>query len=79
MSDEIFDTVDSSILSTEAEKVRFFVNVNLELQPTQAGGHGSGALWCGGRMGRAVWVESGWAGPCRYDGRVGMMGWTMWV
>ncbi|XP_055977563.1 solute carrier family 4 member 11 [Sorex fumeus] len=35
LGDEVFDTVNSSIVS--AESVRFFVNVNLDVQPGQAG------------------------------------------
>lgn len=35
LGDEAFDTVNSSIVS--GESIRFFVNVNLEVQPTQAG------------------------------------------
>lgn len=35
LGDEAFDTVNSSIVS--GESVRFFVNVNLEVQPSQAG------------------------------------------
>ncbi|XP_060043253.1 solute carrier family 4 member 11 isoform X2 [Erinaceus europaeus] len=34
LGDEVFDTVNSSIVS--AESIRFFVNVNLEVQPSQA-------------------------------------------
>ncbi|KAF5924882.1 hypothetical protein HPG69_008554 [Diceros bicornis minor] len=34
LGDEAFDTVNSSIVS--GESIRFFVNVNLEVQPTQA-------------------------------------------
>ena len=35
LGDEAFDTVNSSIVS--GESIRFFVNVNLEVQPTQSG------------------------------------------
>ena len=35
LRDEAFDTVNSSIVS--GESIRFFVNVNLEVQPTQSG------------------------------------------
>lgn len=35
LGEEAFDTVNSSIVS--GESIRFFVNVNLEVQPTQAG------------------------------------------
>ncbi|KAL2763940.1 solute carrier family 4 member 11 isoform 6 [Daubentonia madagascariensis] len=34
LGDEVFDTVNSSIVS--GESIRFFVNVNLEMQPSQA-------------------------------------------
>lgn len=33
--DEVFDTVNSSIVSSES--IRFFVNVNLQVQPTKLG------------------------------------------
>lgn len=49
LGDEAFDTVNSSIVS--GESIRFFVNVNLEVQPTQAGmGVVAGTGW-GGRSG----------------------------
>lgn len=35
LGDEAFDTVNSSIVS--GKSIRFFVNVNLEVQPTQSG------------------------------------------
>lgn len=35
LGEEAFDTVNSSIVS--GESIRFFVNVNLKVQPTQAG------------------------------------------
>lgn len=35
LGDEAFDTVNSSIVS--GESIRVFVNVNLEVQPAQAG------------------------------------------
>lgn len=47
LGDEAFDTVNSSIVS--GESIRFFVNVNLEVQPTQAGmGVVAGTGWVGG-------------------------------
>lgn len=48
LGDEAFDTVNSSIVS--GESLRFFVNVNLEVQPTQAGmGVVAGTGWGGGQ------------------------------
>lgn len=41
LGDEAFDTVTSSIVS--GESIRFFVNVNLEVQPAQAGMGGAGS------------------------------------
>lgn len=35
LGDEVFDTVNSSIVS--GESIRFFVNVNLEVQPSKSG------------------------------------------
>lgn len=35
LGDEVFDTVNSSIVS--GESIRFFVNVNLEMQPSKSG------------------------------------------
>lgn len=64
LGDEAFDTVNSSIVS--GESIRFFVNVNLEVQPTQAGmgvvagtgwGRRAGA-WVLGRYSCAPWRES---------------------
>ncbi|XP_068843376.1 solute carrier family 4 member 11 isoform X2 [Capricornis sumatraensis] len=40
LRDEAFDTVNSSIVS--GESIRFFVNVNLEVQPTQSEGESPG-------------------------------------
>ncbi|KAM9058505.1 solute carrier family 4 member 11 isoform 3-T3 [Megaptera novaeangliae] len=40
LGDEAFDTVNSSIVS--GESIRFFVNVNLEVQPTQSEGESPG-------------------------------------
>ncbi|KAM7237278.1 hypothetical protein CapIbe_011521 [Capra ibex] len=49
LRDEAFDTVNSSIVS--GESIRFFVNVNLEVQPTQSGmGVVAGTGW-----GRHAW------------------------
>jgi len=46
LRDEAFDTVNSSIVS--GESIRFFVNVNLEVQPTQSGmGVVAGTGWGG--------------------------------
>lgn len=35
LGDEVFDTVNSSIVS--GESIRFFVNVNLDVQPSKSG------------------------------------------
>lgn len=45
LGDEVFDTVNSSIVS--GESIRFFVNVNLEVQPSKSGmGMVDGPLLC---------------------------------
>ena len=56
LGDEAFDTVNSSIVS--GESLRFFVNVNLEVQPAQAGmGVVAGTGW-GGGQGTGGWADT---------------------
>ena len=55
LGDEAFDTVTSSIVS--GESIRFFVNVNLEVQPAQAGM---------GVVAGPGWGRAGHRGPGRH-------------
>lgn len=57
LGEEAFDTVNSSIVS--GESIRFFVNVNLEVQPTQAGmAVVAGTDWGGGQGTGQAWPQS---------------------
>lgn len=54
LGEEAFDTINSSIVS--GESIRFFVNVNLEVQPTQAGMEVVAGIQLGGGQGTRDWA-----------------------
>lgn len=69
LAEEAFNTVNSSIVS--GESIRFFVNVNLEVQPTQAGMVVVAGIDCGEGRG----LETGQVGssPPRETQRGGLV------
>lgn len=69
LTEEAFNTVNSSIVS--GESIRFFVNVNLEVQPTKAGMVVVAGIDCGAGRG----LETGQVGssPPRETRRGGLV------